>query len=73
MMFIQKSLLSHFFLLESRLLEKLPKLVLGCEETLALASAQQMLALMYYSGPQVVVDHLLRSPVCPFIEFLETT
>ncbi|XP_057541930.1 uncharacterized protein LOC130820533 isoform X3 [Amaranthus tricolor] len=47
----------------NRLLEKLPKLVLGCEETLALASAQQMLALMYYSGPQVVVDHLLRSPI----------
>ncbi|XP_021765318.1 uncharacterized protein LOC110729837 isoform X2 [Chenopodium quinoa] len=47
----------------SRLLEKLPKLILGCEESLALASAQQMLAMIYYSGPQLVVDHLLRSPI----------
>ncbi|XP_010669990.2 uncharacterized protein LOC104887100 isoform X2 [Beta vulgaris subsp. vulgaris] len=47
----------------NRLLEKLPKLVLGCEESLALACARQMLAVIYYSGPQLVVDHLLRSPV----------
>ncbi|XP_021766499.1 uncharacterized protein LOC110730962 [Chenopodium quinoa] len=47
----------------SRLLEKLPKFILGCEESLALASAQQMLAVIYYSGPQLVVDHLLRSPI----------
>lgn len=47
----------------NRLLEKLPKLVLGCEESLALASSQQLLAVIYYSGPQLVVDHLLRSPI----------
>ncbi|KAL2897187.1 TELO2-interacting protein 1-like protein [Bienertia sinuspersici] len=46
----------------NRILEKLPKLVLGCEESLALASAQQLLAVIYYSGPQLVADHLLRSP-----------
>ncbi|KNA08663.1 hypothetical protein SOVF_160610 isoform A [Spinacia oleracea] len=47
----------------NRLLEKLPKLVLGCEESLALASAQQLLAVIYYSGPQLVYNHLLCSPI----------
>lgn len=46
-----------------RLLEKLPKMILGSEESLALAHAQQMLAVMYYSGPQLVIDQLLHSPI----------
>ncbi|KAK9684121.1 hypothetical protein RND81_10G187600 [Saponaria officinalis] len=47
----------------NRLLDKLPKAVLGSEESVALASAQQMLAVIYYSGPQLVLDHLLCSPI----------
>ncbi|GAB4854735.1 hypothetical protein Ancab_023321 [Ancistrocladus abbreviatus] len=46
-----------------RLLEKLPKVVLGSDESLAVAHAQQLLAGIYYSGPQVIVDHLLLSPI----------
>ncbi|XP_074303602.1 uncharacterized protein LOC141638053 [Silene latifolia] len=47
----------------NRLLERLPKVVLGSEESVALASAQQMLAVIYYSGPQLIMDHLLCFPV----------
>ncbi|KAG7955252.1 hypothetical protein I3843_11G060800 [Carya illinoinensis] len=47
----------------SRLIEKLPKLVLGREESLAISYAQQLLVVIYYAGPQIVVDHLLRTPV----------
>ncbi|PQM38627.1 uncharacterized protein Pyn_06456 [Prunus yedoensis var. nudiflora] len=47
----------------TRLIDKLPKVVLGSEETLALSHAQQLLVIMYYSGPQFVVDHILQSPV----------
>lgn len=46
-----------------RLLEKLPRMVLGSEESQALAHAQQMLAIIYYSGPQLVLNQLLRSPI----------
>nr|XP_023923287.1 TELO2-interacting protein 1 homolog isoform X2 [Quercus suber] len=46
-----------------RLIEKLPKVVLGREESLALSHAQQLLVVIYYSGPQLVVDHLLHSAV----------
>ncbi|XP_030527813.1 TELO2-interacting protein 1 homolog isoform X2 [Rhodamnia argentea] len=47
----------------SRLLEKLPKMVLQDEESFALSSAQQLLVVMYFSGPCLVVDRLLHSPV----------
>ncbi|KAF8412889.1 hypothetical protein HHK36_000861 [Tetracentron sinense] len=47
----------------SRLIEKLPKVLLGNEETITLSHAQRLLAVIYYSGPQLVVDHLLRSPL----------
>ncbi|GLU04997.1 hypothetical protein SLE2022_221220 [Rubroshorea leprosula] len=46
----------------SRLVEKLPKMVLGSDESLALSHAQQLLAVIYYSGPLFVSDHL-QSPV----------
>lgn len=46
----------------NRLLEKLPKVVLGSENSSALSHAQQLLVVIYYSGPQLVVDHL-RSPI----------
>ncbi|KAJ4705806.1 ARM repeat superfamily protein [Melia azedarach] len=46
----------------TRLIEKLPKLVLGSEESLALSHAQKLLVVMYYSGPQFVLDQL-QSPV----------
>ncbi|KAG9439501.1 hypothetical protein H6P81_019666 [Aristolochia fimbriata] len=47
----------------SRLLGKLPKVLLGNEESTALSFGQRLLALMYHAGPQLVVDHLLLSPV----------
>ncbi|PIA42784.1 hypothetical protein AQUCO_02000317v1 [Aquilegia coerulea] len=47
----------------NRLIEKLPKLVLGSDETNAVAYAQRLLSVMYYCGPQLVVDNLLRSPI----------
>ncbi|KAF5948988.1 hypothetical protein HYC85_014945 [Camellia sinensis] len=48
----------------SRLIEKLPKVVLGSEESLALSEVQKLLVVIYFSGPQLVADHLLQSPVC---------
>uniref|UniRef100_A0A5B6YNE8 TELO2-interacting protein 1 n=1 Tax=Davidia involucrata TaxID=16924 RepID=A0A5B6YNE8_DAVIN len=47
----------------SRLIEKLPKVVLGSEESIALSYAQKLLVVIYFSGPQLVADHLLQSPV----------
>lgn len=46
-------------------------MVLGSEESLALSHAQQLLVIMYYSGPLFVVDHILQSPVCvTYVKFL---
>ncbi|XP_017985336.1 PREDICTED: uncharacterized protein LOC18594747 isoform X3 [Theobroma cacao] len=46
----------------SRLIEKLPTMVLGSDELLAVSHAQQLLTVIYYSGPQFLLDHL-QSPV----------
>ncbi|KAM0029383.1 putative armadillo-like helical protein [Helianthus debilis subsp. tardiflorus] len=45
----------------NRLFEKLPEVVVGGEQSLA--HSQKLLVLIYYSGPQLVRDHLLHSPV----------
>lgn len=52
---------NHFI---TRLIDKLPKVVFGSEEFLAITLARQLLVIIHYSGPQFVVDHLLHSPVC---------
>jgi len=61
---LKGTLLELYFVSKTRLIEKLPKVVLGREESLALSHAQQLLVVIYYSGPQLVVDHLLHSAVC---------
>ncbi|XP_045817699.1 uncharacterized protein LOC123910582 [Trifolium pratense] len=45
-----------------RHLEKLPKVVLSNEEPFAVLHAQQLLMIIYYSGPRLLVDQL-QSPV----------
>ncbi|KAK7259182.1 hypothetical protein RIF29_24782 [Crotalaria pallida] len=45
-----------------RHLEKLPKVVLGNEESLAVLHSRQLLTIIFYSGPHLLVDHL-QSPV----------
>ncbi|XP_059277396.1 uncharacterized protein LOC132031442 isoform X1 [Lycium ferocissimum] len=47
----------------NRLVEKLPKVVLGTDESYAIAHSQKLLVLIYFSGPQLVADYLLQSPV----------
>ncbi|XVE62997.1 hypothetical protein DITRI_Ditri06bG0164600 [Diplodiscus trichospermus] len=46
----------------SRLIEKFPKTMLGTDESLALSHAQQLLTVIYYSGPRFLLHHL-QSPV----------
>ncbi|CAL1409398.1 unnamed protein product [Linum trigynum] len=46
----------------ARLIDKLPKVVLGGEESAALFHAQQLLVVIYYSGPEYMLDHL-QNPV----------
>ncbi|RHN78390.1 hypothetical protein MtrunA17_Chr1g0164971 [Medicago truncatula] len=41
-----------------RHLEKLPKVVLSNDEPLAVLHAQQLLTIIFYSGPHLLVDHL---------------
>lgn len=38
-------------------------MVLGTDELYAIAHSQKLLALIYISGPQLVADYLLQSPV----------
>ncbi|KAE9593769.1 hypothetical protein Lalb_Chr18g0046601 [Lupinus albus] len=45
-----------------RHLEKLPKVVLGNEESLAVLHSRQLLTIIFYSGPRLLLDHL-QSPV----------
>ncbi|KAK9077656.1 hypothetical protein SSX86_005993 [Deinandra increscens subsp. villosa] len=52
-----------------RVFEKLPEVVVGGEESLA--HSQKLLVLIYYSGPQLVRDHLLHSPVAA-AQFFDT-
>ncbi|XP_074350478.1 uncharacterized protein LOC141689873 isoform X2 [Apium graveolens] len=47
----------------SRLTKKLPNVVLGSEEAVAISHAQKLLVLIYFSGPRLVKDHFLQSPV----------
>lgn len=49
-----------------RHLEKLPKVVLSNDEPLAVLHAQQLLTIIFYSGPHLLVDHL-QSHVCASI------
>ncbi|KAI7758370.1 hypothetical protein M8C21_013731 [Ambrosia artemisiifolia] len=53
----------------NRLFEKLPEVVVGGEQSLA--HSQKLLVLIYYSGPQLVRDHLLHSPVAA-AQFFDT-
>ncbi|XP_022147856.1 uncharacterized protein LOC111016693 isoform X2 [Momordica charantia] len=53
-----------------RLVEKLPNVVLGSEEKFALSHAQQLLVVAYYSGHQLIIDHLIHSPVTA-VRFLD--
>jgi hypothetical protein len=58
---LQNNFLYEFLFL-LRLVEKLPKVVFGNDESHALSHAQQLLVVIYYSGPKFLMDHL-QSPV----------
>ncbi|XP_038887281.1 uncharacterized protein LOC120077473 isoform X2 [Benincasa hispida] len=53
-----------------RLVEKLPNVVLGSDEKFALSHARQLLVVGYYSGPQLIIDHFIHSPVTA-VRFLD--
>lgn len=50
------------------LIENLPKVVFGSEESVVITNARQLLVLIYYSGPKLVADHFLRSMVRGYIQ-----
>ncbi|XP_074557066.1 uncharacterized protein LOC141813062 [Curcuma longa] len=47
----------------SRLIKELPRVVLGNDEIAALIHAQKLLSLMYFAGPDLLIDHLFHSPI----------
>ncbi|XP_073158890.1 uncharacterized protein [Henckelia pumila] len=47
----------------SRLVEKLPQVMLSNEESLSLLHARKLLAVTYFCGPRLISDYLLLSPV----------
>ncbi|ERN14793.1 uncharacterized protein LOC18443063 isoform X1 [Amborella trichopoda] len=46
----------------SRLIEKLPRAVLGSDISGAVSHAQRLLAAIFFVGPKRVVDHILHTP-----------
>lgn len=67
--FLNQDEISDLF---SRLIESLPRAVFGNEETTAISHAKKLLTLVYYAGPELVVEHLLSSSIksSRFLEFL---
>ncbi|XP_010537793.1 PREDICTED: TELO2-interacting protein 1 homolog [Tarenaya hassleriana] len=57
-LYVDKDVFEFF----NRLLERLPKVVLGSDELSALSVAKQLLVIIYYSGPRFLADHL-QSPI----------
>ncbi|CAI9088011.1 OLC1v1022238C2 [Oldenlandia corymbosa var. corymbosa] len=52
-----------FALIFSRLLEKIPHVVLGNDESVFLSHARMLLVVIYFSGPKFVAAQILHSPV----------